>query len=325
MLSCGAAQPDCVVVEWARGSSENSKHDVEALIRHHELNDYIQMHCLVSICEDLDSFTDQVGRLWPYNEFYSEALEFDRLALAAMLAAPRDETWVPPSDIFQHLCESALLAGAGSITTTEVLSCIAWALGNIVWRGPDVVAKWYSATRDTALRLDKSLMMPEQQLHGYGIFDIVYLKLFPKSTPFTDMFMPSMITVPVIHMDPKDARQQKLGSRLAKCERAVQMWLNILKECGIDLIEYGRQELQRLKDQKIGWEFRIYRDVQHDRSYLQTKNGSFEVRLIGFKYGSEPGDWKLWWSEPTDSLVGDFWKEVEPEPLCMPGSWDEDL
>lgn len=325
LLDCGAAQPGGIGLQWASGSSENSKQYVEALLRHDESNDEFKMNCLASYCTDLDSFTDQVGRHWPYNEFYTEELAPTRLVLAGALVACTDETWVPPSDIFQHLCKSVLLADAGRITTSRVLSCVTWGLGNIVWRDPDVVTKWYSVIRDIALHLDKSLVMPEQQVPGYELIRFDRFQLFPTSTPLTDMFMGSMFSLPGYNASPKQARQHKIESRLANCARALQIWLSILQECGIDLCEYGRQELQRLKDEDIGWEFRISRDVWYQRPFLQTRNGEFEVRLISLEYGSQPGDWKLWWSEPTDGLVGDFWREIEPEPLRIPGSWDEDF
>lgn len=325
LLDCGAAQPGGTTLTLTRGSSGNDRHYLEALLKHDDLNDEVKMKCLAYSCIDLDSFTNQVGRLWPYNEFYTEALEHKRLFLAAALVACTDETWVPPSDIFQHLCESVLLADAGRITATRLLSCVTFGLGHIVWRDPDVVTKWSSAIRDIALQLDKSLVMPEQQVPEYGMFRFGDIQLFPTSTPLTDMFMGSMFDVPGYNASPKQARQHKIESRLANCARTMQMWLNILEECGVDLLEYGRQEMQRLMDQDIGWEFRISRDVWHERPFMRTQNGEFEVRLISLEYGSQPGDWKLWWSEPTDGLVGDFWREIEPESLRIPGSWDQDF
>lgn len=207
----------------------------------------------------------------------------------------------------------------------KVLSCITWALGSIVWYEPGVARNWYSAIRDTALQLDKSLAMPERLLLGHGKIGRPFKPLFPTSTPFTEMLLGSMLLIPGYNTNPECARQHKIETRLAKCGRAVRLWLDILQECGVDLLEYGRQEKQRLENQENGCEFTIFRDVWHGGSYLDILNGEFEVRLIGFEYGREPGHWKLWWSEPTDSLVGNFWKDMEPEPLCIPGSWYEDF
>lgn len=326
MLNYGASQPQTFDDRgWRKKEIQKDEFHIETLLKH-ELNDETRMSCLASCWQDLKSFTDLVGRLWPYNEFYTAAYEDHRLKLAIRLVESLEQSENSPSPaVFQHLCESPSLAEAGSSTTIKVLSCITLGLGYIVWYDPDVATKWYSAIRDTALRLDKSLLMPEQQLLGCGVIHISYHHLFPPLTMFTNMFLSSMSKFPGCNWDMKCRRQHKIVSRLANCERALQLWLNILQDCSIDLLEYGRQERQIPKDQEDGCEFRIFRDIWYDQPYMDTENGKFEVRLIGFEYGSEPGDWKLWWSEPTDGLVGDFWKEMEPEPLCIPGSWGEDF
>lgn len=279
------------------------------------------MSCLTSCWDDLNSFTSLVGRLWPYGEFYTAAFDGRRLRLLSRLFVNMKVN--PPSPaVFQHLCGSTSFTEEGRSTITKVLSRIIWALGNSVWYSPDIASKWYSAIRDTVLHLDKASLMPEQQL--LEIQEIRTIELFPSPKPFTNMFLASMLALPGYMEDLQRARQHKIGSRLANCGRAIQMWLNVLQECGIDLKEYGRQERQRLRDQENGYEFRIYRDVWHESPCLSTQNGLFVVRLISFECGRQPGDWKLWWSEPTDGLVGDFWKGIEPEPFCIPGSWDED-
>lgn len=327
LLDCGAAQPDSDSIYslgWLGQRSETNNSYVQPLLKH-ELNDAVQTNCLTSCWNDLDSFTNLVSRLWPCNEFYTAARERQRWHLAMDIVRTLETTWYSPSPaVFQHLCGSFSFALAGSSTNANVLSCITLGLGNIVWHEPDVASKWYSAIRETALRLGKSLVMPQQQLLGYGMDFPTFFQIFPTSTPFPHLLLGSLARVPGYNMGLK-SRRHRMGHRLAKCERAVQMWLSILRDLGIDLLEYGRQEWQRLKGQENGYESEIWRDVLHEQSHLITDNGLFEVRLISFEYGSEPGDWKLWWSEPTDGLVGDFWKEMEPEPLCIPGSWDEDF
>lgn len=326
LLNYGASQPKTIYnLSWLEHTSQKSELHIETLLKH-ELNDEARMGFLASCWQDLKSFADLVGRLWPYNEFYTAAYEDHRLDLAMVLLRSLGQGEYSPSPaVFQHLCEPPSLAETGSSTTIGVLSCITLGLGYIVWYDPDVASKWYSAIRDTALRLDKSLLMPEQHLHGRGVIHFPYYQLFPPLTPFANMFVGSTLKYPGYHSDPKCRIQHMIGYRLAKCDRALQMWLEILQECGIDLLEYGRQERQILKDREDGCEFKIYGDVLREEWCFETENDVFEIRLIGFEYGTEPGDWKLWWSEPTDGLVGDFWKEMEPEPLRIPGSWDEDF
>lgn len=325
LLNYGAAQPDYTFLMW-RGcvTGQNETH-LKALITKSEINDTVQMICLPYLSQDLKSFTDLIRRCWSYEEFYTAAFEGQRLRLAITLFTHGTTENSHYPAFFQHLCESSYLADAGSITTTKVLSCITWGLGNVVWRDQDVASKWYTAFRDVALRLDKVLVMPEQQPLGNGLPRFRSIQLFSTSTPFTNVFLASMAEIPGYKENPEYARQHKIGSRLAKCERAVRLWLDLLQECGIDLLEYGRQVRKRLKDHENGWTYKIWRDVWHEDPYTNNPNGVFDIRLIGFEYGRQPGDWRLWWSEPTDGLVGDFWKEMEPAPLCIPGSWDADF
>lgn len=306
--------------------SGKSKLYLEDFLKHCELSDKLRIGCLASCWDDLDFFTDLISRIWPYNEFYEAAVGDQRLSLAmAMLTNAGNEQPPPSPSIFNHLCESLSLAEVGSSTTAKILLYLALGLGHTVWHNPDVASKWYSAILNTVLRLNKALLMPKQQPLGNESFHMAWAQVFSTATPFTNLFLVSMLPLPDRNGDPKHARQHKIGSRLAKCEKAVQMWLNILQASGLDLVEYGKQERQRLKSQDNGGVFEIFRDVWHDRWSVHTTNGLFEVRLIGFEYGSKPRSWRLWWSEPTDELVGDFWRVMEPEPLRIPGSWDEDL
>lgn len=329
LLNYGAAQPDRkTFLQWRGCVREKSEPHLKALITHNEITDQVQITCLAYLSQDLNSFIHLIDRFWSYNEFYTAAFEDRRLRLAMTLFTCLGTTWIShyPA-IFQHLCESSSLADAGRSTTTKVLSCIAFGLGTIVWQDRDVASKWYSAFRDVALRLDRVLIMPEQQLLGNPVLRFPPIQLFPTPTPFTDIFVTSMLPIPGYKFSPKLVRQHKIGYRLANCKRALYMWLEILQECGLDLLEYGRQEVQRLRDQENGWTFEISRDVWREAPslYQGKPNGAFEVRLISFEYGRQLGDWKLWWSEPTDGLVGDFWKEMEPEQFHIPGSWDKDF
>lgn len=331
LLNHGAAQPAYIPLGYRlrEESEEKSEPYLKALITQNDINDIAQAILLPHLSRDLKSFTDLVDRTWADNEFYTAAFEHQRLRLAMTLFTGLDTTCNShfPA-IFQHLCRSSSVADAESSTNAKVLSCITWGLGNIIWKDQDVASKWYSAIRHTALRLEEAIIMPKTQLLGNDLFWFPSIQIFPTSTPFTDMFLPSMIMLPGYNKNPKRKRQHKIGSRLANCERSVRIWLGILQECGIDLLGYGRQERQRMKNQESGWVFNIWRDVWHESRFYRTyihPNSKFEVRLISFEYGRQPGDWKLWWSEPTDGLVGDFWKEMESDAFCIPGSWEQDF
>ncbi|KAF2967483.1 hypothetical protein GQX73_g6095 [Xylaria multiplex] len=91
-----------------------------------------------------------------------------------------------------------------------------------------------------------------------------------------------------------------------------------LLQAGFDLQQYGIREKQQLQSEDPQ-DFYVFEGYADD-NFQRYK----EIRLIAFTYGSEVEDWKLWWSEPTDEFVGDFWRQIDPEPLHIPGSWIDD-
>jgi hypothetical protein len=295
------------------------------LLIHSELSDHVRITCLASYWGDINSFNNLVGRVWPYGQFYEAAFEDERLHLA-MLLVVKVGGMLPSSSpsIFHHLCGTLSLEEASSTTAMKMLSCLAVGLGCIMWHDSDVASEWHSVILDIALRLNKAHVMPEQHPSGTEGFDLGFPRLSTTATPFTNLFLESMIALPGHNRNLTLARQHKIRGRLANCERAAQAGLKVLQKCGIDLKEYGKQEKQRLRDQERCCDFNIFRDFWYDYDRVRTMNSLFEIRLISFDYGSQPGDWKLWWSEPTDGLVGDFWREMDPEALYIPGSWNED-
>lgn len=287
----------------------------ENFLMHDELNEEVRITLMAHFPEDLNRYTNLVGRLWPDNGFYDAALEDRRFDLALSLLRSMDWT---SSAICRHLFSSISLPEASCEATRRVLSSLAQGLGQTVWHDPDSASQWQSLSLTIALQLNKAFMMPAQRSSTERMF------LF---SPLGNLLATSLYALPVPSSDRKRIRQHKMRGRLANCEKAARIWLNILYECGIDLLEYGKQEKQWLDEQERGCGFGTYRDGLQDES-VDNKfvNGCFEIMLIGFKFGSQPEDWKLWWSEPTDELAGDFWREMDPEAvtLCIPGSWVED-
>ncbi|KAI2620421.1 hypothetical protein GGR54DRAFT_601038 [Hypoxylon sp. NC1633] len=91
-------------------------------------------------------------------------------------------------------------------------------------------------------------------------------------------------------------------------------WLEALEEAGVDLVAYGCREHELLLD-------------PHGHQGLGRLCGpsmDFQIYLIGFKYGSKPTDWEIYWEEPTDRFAGEFWALIENPPLRIPGSWVDD-
>lgn len=327
LLDYGAEYDEDFIYGFLAITSVEDKPSFETFLMHNELSDDVRLALLASCCGSLGYFTEVISRVWPANDFYDGALEDERFNLALEALENIQFTLPSPSSaICQHLCASLSLTEAGTSTTTKILASVAGALGQLVWCDPDFASEWLSVLLDIALRVNKAFMMPAQQSFESESYYLRWFPLFSGTKPFTNLFLVSMAANPHREQFLKPARPgHKIKDRLANCERAAHMWLTILQECGIDLVEYGKQEKQWLDNKESGCDFRIFRDVWWDDRH-ETPNGQFEVRLISFKYGSSPGDWKLWWSEPTDELVGDFWREMELEErsLYIPGSWVED-
>jgi hypothetical protein len=107
---------------------------------------------------------------------------------------------------------------------------------------------------------------------------------------------------------------------------ALLAWLEVLKNFGVDLEAYGRKEASILSREDIEWSGReifLYRRDAYNAYNAYYHPYGLYLRLIGFEFGPNPEDWKFWFSDPTDQLVGDFWDMVEHPERSMPGAWDE--
>ena len=85
-------------------------------------------------------------------------------------------------------------------------------------------------------------------------------------------------------------------------------WLGDLRDCGVDLYEYGRRE------EEIYWENSASREF--DGCALLLRHGIW--KLVSFTYGSSPNDWRLqleWRPEE--------WDEHDQQVQEIPGSWIE--
>jgi hypothetical protein len=60
-----------------------------------------------------------------------------------------------------------------------------------------------------------------------------------------------------------------------------------------------------------------------DHVQLEECGEWLEVHLFSLSYGPNPEDWHVWFDNPVDEVVGEFWEMVEREEEIMPGTWVE--
>lgn len=110
-----------------------------------------------------------------------------------------------------------------------------------------------------------------------------------------------------------------------KLSITLRLWLDHLIAGGIDLLQYGECELrmhQQHEQISRDFEFRIIKSETYP-------GGSFEIfkyRLLTFKYGAKPQDWKFWLVEVGNcnyTAFCDFWELQEHPERFIPGAWIE--
>ena len=87
-------------------------------------------------------------------------------------------------------------------------------------------------------------------------------------------------------------------------------WLSDLRDCGIDLYEYGRREEGLYRDGSASRELQIWEGSPY---------GPKIWKLVSFTYGSSPSDWHLRWERGRE----EFDEQCE-QVQEIPGSWVED-
>lgn len=108
----------------------------------------------------------------------------------------------------------------------------------------------------------------------------------------------------------------QIESKLHVVSEVLSVILLALKDAGRELLEYGSKEKQLQHRGLVDTDFSVLR-VRRGLSQWDTST----IRLIGFDYGPEPEDWRLWWSEPTDEFAGEFWHMIENPWERIPGAW----
>ncbi|KAL7945145.1 hypothetical protein V8C42DRAFT_71172 [Trichoderma barbatum] len=129
----------------------------------------------------------------------------------------------------------------------------------------------------------------------------------------------------------------------AMLQGSIRKWLSLLKEAGVDLMEYGKREVKLLgdTDNGTGGAFDAHA-IERSRCIVRRRmNGSEPVkkpcrlsddmcrndthwiplRIIDLKIGPEPGDWEIIWAPEFEYMAYEFWVLIEKSIVQMPGAW----
>ncbi|KAF8859458.1 hypothetical protein BDZ45DRAFT_801586 [Acephala macrosclerotiorum] len=94
-------------------------------------------------------------------------------------------------------------------------------------------------------------------------------------------------------------------------------WLEVLRDNGIDLEEYGLKEKQMQRNFRIRKNLSLWKEV----SRVGKEDYRIEIRFIGFDYGPEPADWRFWFTEELEPWFLEFWDMLDHPERAMPGAW----
>jgi hypothetical protein len=102
------------------------------------------------------------------------------------------------------------------------------------------------------------------------------------------------------------------------------MWLELLYDTGIDLIDYGRKEkelrLEGRTDSDCWFSVAPRKFYEHPLDFRANVEKKYS---ISFEFGPRPSDWHFWIIEEMDNFLEEFWDMVDHPERAMPGAWDE--
>ncbi|KAK4548262.1 hypothetical protein LTR36_010132 [Oleoguttula mirabilis] len=91
---------------------------------------------------------------------------------------------------------------------------------------------------------------------------------------------------------------------------ALQQWVSILQQAGVDLLEYGALAAKHKSDY---WDSTPY-----------YRHGPEAPSILGLSNGPHPGDWHFWWQHHGDGYASEFWDMVDHPERTIPGAWDDE-
>jgi len=102
---------------------------------------------------------------------------------------------------------------------------------------------------------------------------------------------------------------------------AARLWLHQLKETGVDLVRFGREEKRVHHQCKVNTEWEFWEpETRKNRPFSKLRRITTQ-RLISFTYGPSPSDWIFFITEAMEWHFSEFWDMVDHPERAMPGAW----
>lgn len=255
------------------------------------------------------SFANIRRSIWPDDEFYAEANRYSRMQLAIdMIYHDFYQDLHSTSQVVRlNLSRNGLLSFEDVVDASFLGRSLCWSLLSIL------------ATRMAQCKLN---------------MDIVRLSTFKALVTDILPFAKHSHEIDALQNRGCSSLNMKLKSLLAfiggasfpsrpssatrLAEVALETWLEILEAAAVDLERYGEVEVPALTA-----ELR-QQELSTQGGHKSLGSSATMPRLCCMQHGPRPADWRLWWTEPTDEFVGDFWRAIEFEVPRLPGSWVED-
>lgn len=104
----------------------------------------------------------------------------------------------------------------------------------------------------------------------------------------------------------------------------LQRWALELQAAGVDLAAYGAKESDLWKSGAVDTSFKVFVCSSYDDPFALQLGGQWlKFHLFSLSYGPSLEDWHVWFTNPVDELVGEFWEMIERKEEIMPGAWIE--
>jgi hypothetical protein len=127
------------------------------------------------------------------------------------------------------------------------------------------------------------------------------------------------------HSPAREARLKLLFPAIVDVFVPVTLWLEMLYDSGVDLVNYGQNEKELRQAGRTT--SHCWFDVWPRKSPQPPIVGTFmpfkKLFWIGFEYGPKPSDWHFWLIEEMDDWFAEFWDMIDHPERAMPGAWDE--